>query len=279
MLGGEVTDTRAVSGGYTGAGRWVVTLVNRRTAFAKVGLNDHTRHTVRAEARFYQSFQADFTPKLIAFSDHPEHPLLVLEDLSQAIWPPPWDKTRIGRVLDTLERVASARPPAYLPSLEEYREVLSGWERIAADPGPFLDLGITSETWLRDALPVFMEASAQAVLEGPALVHYDVRSDNIAFLPDRTVFIDWTNPATGNPLLDVVGWLPSLHMEGGPPPEEILGDQGAHLVAMVAGYWGSRAGLPPPEGARRVRELQRAQLEVALPWAVRLLNLPLPNGR
>jgi hypothetical protein len=278
-LGGEVADARHVTGGYTGAGRWVVTLGNGRTSFAKLGLNDHTRETVRAEARFYQNFQADFTPQLVAFSDHPEHPLLVLEDLSQAVWPPPWDETRIERVLETLERVGPARPPAYLPTLEEYRETLSGWEPVAADPRPFLGLGITGQAWLKDSLPLLIEASARAVLEGPALVHYDVRSDNIAFLPERTVLIDWTNPAVGNPLLDVVGWLPSLHLEGGPRPEEILGDQGAHLVALVAGYWASRAGLPPPEGAPRVREVQAAQLEVALPWAARLLDLPLPNGR
>lgn len=249
-----------------------------QTAFVKVGLNDHTRHTVQAEARFYQSFQAHFTPQLLAFSDHPEHPLLVLEDLSQAFWPPPWDEGRIEGVLDTLDLVAQSRPPAHVPSLEKYRESLSGWEQVAEDPDPFLGLGLSSDTWLSDSLPLLIEASTRAVLEGSALIHYDVRSDNIAFLPGRTVLVDWSGPAVGNPLLDVVTWLPSLHVEGGPPPEEIIGDHGAELVALVAGYWASRAGLPPPDGAPRVREVQRAQLKVALPWAARLLDLSLPSG-
>jgi hypothetical protein len=32
--------------------------------------------------------------------------------------------------------------------------------------------------------------------------------------------------------------------------------------------------LPAPPGAPRVRGFQRAQLEVALPWACRVLGLP-----
>jgi thiamine kinase-like enzyme len=53
------------------------------------------------------------------------------------------------------------------------------------------------------------------------LLHFDVRSDNVCFAGDRAVLVDWNWAAIGNPVMDVAARLPSLHAEGGPPPEEI----------------------------------------------------------
>ena len=64
-----------------------------------------------------------------------------------------------------------------------------------------------------------MEGAAQ--IDGDALVHIDVRSDNLCFSGDRVVLVDWNLVARANPLLDVAAWLPSLHSEGGPLPEDI----------------------------------------------------------
>jgi hypothetical protein len=76
----------------------------------------------------------------------------------------------------------------------------------------------------------------------------------------------------GNPDLDDAFWLPSLHLEGGPEPSGH-----PELAAMFAGFLACRAGLPEP--ARGVRAIQRAQLEVALPWAARELGLSRPRPR
>lgn len=278
LLGSEVVDARPASGGYSGSRRLVVSLADDSSAFLKVGSSDHTRARLREEALFYQSFQRPFVPELYAFEDHPESPLLVLEDLSHATWPPPWTTEYVERVLETLRQVSSAMPPEHLPALERYRETLSGWERVEDDPSPFLTMGMVTSDWLESALPVLKRASEEADLSGSSLVHFDVRSDNIAFLTDRTVLVDWSIPAIGNPMADLVGWLPSLHVEGGPAPHEILGSEGSALVALITGYWASQAGLAPPAGAPHVRQIQRAQLEVSLPWAVRLFDLPAPSG-
>ncbi|MFP3883536.1 MAG: phosphotransferase family protein [Actinomycetota bacterium] len=217
LLDSEVVDAQPTSGGYSGSRRWVVSLDNGSSAFVKAaGRQDHTRVQLREEARFYQSFQRSCTPELYAFEDDPESPLLILEDLSHATWPPPWTTEHVDNVLDTLRQVAAEEPPEYLPSLEQYRETLSGWERVEEDPSPFLGMGLATEAWLESALPILKQASTEAVLAGPSLVHFDVRSDNLAFLTDRTVLVDWSIPAIGNPLADIVGWLPSLHVEGGP---------------------------------------------------------------
>lgn len=278
ILGSEVTGVQPAIRGYSGSRRWVISLANGSKVFLKVGRSDHTRARLREEARFYQSFQMSFTPELVAFEDDAESPVLIVEDLSYATWPPPWTTEQVERVLDTLKQVASSTPPEHLPSLERYRETLSGWERVEEDASAFLSMGMATNYWLDSALPVLKGASEQADLSGSSLVHFDVRSDNVAFLPDRTVLVDWSIPAIGNPLADLVGWVPSLHVEGGPAPHEIVGSEGSALVALITGYWASQAGLPPPEGAPHVRQVQRAQLEVSLPWAARLLDLPAPSS-
>jgi len=89
------------------------------------------------------------------------------------------------------------------------------------------------------------------------------------------IFVDWNLACAGNPLIDIVAWLPSLRLEGGPEPWELVPDSHG-LGALLAGYFASRAGLPTPATAPRVRPFQRAQAEIALPWAARELGLPAP---
>jgi hypothetical protein len=85
--------------------------------------------------------------------------------------------------------------------------------------------------------------------------------------------VDWNVACVGNPLSDLVAWLPSLRLEGGPDPWQVVGDSQG-LAPLIAGYFASRAGLPAPATAPRVRPFQRRQAEIALPWAARELGLP-----
>jgi thiamine kinase-like enzyme len=95
---------------------------------------------------------------------------------------------------------------------------------------------------------------------------------------DRVLFVDWNFAGVANPTLDLGYWLPSLASEGGPAPERILPDA-PEIAARVSGYFAARAGLPGIEDAPRVRGVQRQQLETALPWVARALDLPPPGRR
>ena len=53
---------------------------------------------------------------------------------------------------------------------------------------------------------------------GKSLLHLDVRADNVLLTPDRVHFVDWPWAAVGARWLDVVAMLPSVVMQGGPPP-------------------------------------------------------------
>ncbi len=189
--------------------------------------------------------------------------------------PPPHLIARVEQVLAALAAVAATPPPA-LPALALSRDRLAGWTQVAEDPMPFLSLGLCAPAWLDMALPSLLAAEAGAILDGDSLVHLDVRSDNLCFVGDRVILMDWNLACRGNAAVDVAFWLPSLAAEGGPDPIDIMPDEPA-LAALRSGFFAARAGLPPPEGAPRVRGVQLSQLKRALPWAAASLGLPPPG--
>jgi hypothetical protein len=277
ILGSPIADGRQANGGYTPAERWIVELADGRTAFVKVAVNELTADWLRKEHRMYTDLAAPFMPELLGWADDGDAPMLILEDLSSCAVAPPWTDARVDAVLATLRDVAATPPPAWLSQSAEARWIADGWTRVADDPTPLLSTELVSQSWLDAALPTLLRASGPEIVAGRELCHFDVRSDNLFFRADGSaVLIDWNIAEIGNARLDVAFWLPSLALEGGPPPEAIL-PAAAPEAAVVAGFFASRCGLPSIPDAPTVREFQRRQLTQALPWACRLLGLPDPS--
>jgi len=267
---------RRTVGGYTPASRWAVTFSDGSTAFVKAATTPPTAQWLRWEHAFYAEVRAGFVARMIAWDASGPWPVLVLEDLSGAAWPPPWDAGRIAAVLDTLRTVAKTPPPAGLPRLVgRAPKMFLGWDEVASDPAPFLSLGLCSAGWFENALPTLLASQHLELFEGSDLVHFDVRSDNLCFIEGRTVLVDWNLASIGNALVDVASWLPSLEFEGGPAPEEVSPESSV-FAGMVAGYFAANAGKPVIPDAPFVRRVQREQLSTALPWAARALGLPPP---
>jgi Ser/Thr protein kinase RdoA (MazF antagonist) len=200
---------------------------------------------------------------------------MALEDLSEAHWPPPWDRALVDAVMACLETVGRTPPPPDLPTERQGQFDLSGWPELQRDPEPFLRLSVCSERWLLEVMEPMSEAATRAPLAGDALLHGDVRGDNLCARDGVVSLVDWNLACVGNPRFDVAAWLPSLHAEGGPAPEEILtGEDAAPFAALLAGFFAARAGRPPIPEAPHVRPLQLAQARTALPWAARALGLP-----
>jgi hypothetical protein len=293
LLGSPVRGAVAVARGYTNNARWVVALEDGRTAFVKQAVDGPTRDWLRGEYRMYAWLDGPWVPRLLGWDDG-EEPLLVLEDLSAWTWPPPWTAARVESVRAALAEIAPHPPPPGLPRLVDSDVAAGGWPEVARDPAAFLGLGLCSERWLAGALERLLEAADPRLLDGDALCHNDVRSDNLCFRPtgrgddvcwlpagdgspaEPVVLVDWNHAAVGNPEFDLAFWLPSLSTECGPPPQEVA-ELDPGMVALVAGFFASRAGLPIIPVAPKVREIQRVQLEIALPWAATALGLPPPD--
>ena len=267
------------TGGYTPARRWVVTLADGSTAFVKVATDEQTASWLRDEHLAYSVLQgAPFMPAYLGWYDDGEAPVLALEDLSEAAWPPPWTPGAIAAVRAALEAVHATPPYEDLPSADDdHLGLREGWAEIANDPAPFLALGLCRAAWLERHLGALDDAARSAPLGGGALLHFDVRSDNVCLRDGRAVFVDWNWTTVGNPDLDLLSWLPSLHAEGGPAPDDLVAGHGS-IAAALAGFFCSHAGRAPIPTAPGVRRVQLGQARTALPWACRELGIPEPDG-
>ena len=268
----EAVETR----GYArSCAHWRARLADGRRVFIKHALTATAVEWLRAERVIYEAVSGSFIPAFFGAYDDGDLALIVLEDLTDAEWPPPWSPTRIESVLASLDALHHTAPPKDIGKLDSIRAEIVGWPDIAANPEPLLSTGLCAPSWLEEALPALLQASEVAQLDGTELLHFDVRSDNLCLRDGKAVLFDWNLARVGNGDFDVAFWLPSLALEGGPPPWEVLPDTGP-LAAAVAGFFSVRAGLPPPPTAPTVRDFQRAQAQVALAWTARELVLPLP---
>jgi hypothetical protein len=247
------------------------------SAFVKIGATLDTASWVRDEHTFYARHRGlPFMPTLRGWYDDGAKPVLALEDLSAATWPPPWDAAGVDAVLEALAAVHATTPHRDLIPIDSRGiAFLDGWRGIEEDPEPAVALGLFGSDWLARHGPLLHEVAVQAPVGGEALLHLDVRSDNCCLYEGRAVLVDWNWASIGNPTFDVAAWLPSLHAEGGPVPETILPDA-APFAAMLAGFFTYQASRPPIPGAPNVRPLQLQQARSALPWAARALGLPPP---
>jgi len=229
----------------------------------------------------YANVEGPFLPHFVGYDESEGLPLLALEDLSAAHWPPPWRDGDVDAARAALSALGERRAPSGVTPAGAWKdEWVAGWRAVADDPEPFLSTGVASREWL-DAHRASLEAAAtRAPLEdGDALLHLDVRSDNTAIAERGALLVDWNWASSGNALMDAVAWAPSLCRETGMRPEDVVDADGAgELAALVAGVWAQTAGSPPPPtAAPGLREAQRELLAICLPWACRVLGIPEPG--
>ncbi len=274
LLGWTPETWRPVHGGYTPTARYAVAAGNR-TGFVKVATTPVTVQQINREIVAYSGIAGHFVPRVLGADPDPDRPILIIEDLSTATWPPPWTDRLVADVLETMAEMHATPTRLKHGGLLEGRE--AGWPTVAADPAPFLSLGLVTPGWLERALPDLMAAEQSARLAGDALTHLDLRSDNLCITAEGAKFIDWAEACRSAADIDLGFFLPSLAYENGPLPETVLPDR-PDIAGVVSGFFAMRAGQPDIPGSPFVRRVQREQLSTALPWAIRALGLPPARG-
>ena len=96
-----------------------------------------------------------------------------------------------------------------------------------------------------------------------------MRADSLLIDDCRVWFFDWPHACVGAAWFDVVAFIPSVVMPGGPPAEEVFAryqlgaeaDQDAVNCALapLADYFTRQSLLPPPPGLPTLRAFQAAQ--------------------
>ncbi len=263
--------------GYTTAERWIVSTDSERSYFVKVGTDNATAEWLRAESRVYKALDEPWLAQVVDWIDEgDESPILILENLHGASWPPAWDDATIDAVRETLAAIHATEPPHGLPAITAGdRRTLAGWTDVAADPEALFAARIIDKRWFNRAVGELIDLSAKAVMEGDRFVHMDVRSDNLCLVSGQVKLLDWNWAAIGNPTFDLCAWLPSLEAEGGPQPETIV-DGEPELAALLAGYFCAEISKPDPNPSSGRRAMQVRQAKSAVPWVARLLGIEPP---
>jgi aminoglycoside phosphotransferase (APT) family kinase protein len=280
-LGSPVVTTTMQSGGFSpGVSARVQTADGRRVFVKAVGpeLNPDTPDIYRQEARVVASLPITApAPRLLWTYDEGDDGwvMLVFEDIDG--WNPaePWRSDELDRVLDTLVSLSASLTPSPIqaPSASEtFATTICGWQQLHKEPSDRLD------SWSARYLPALaaLESGAPEAVDGDTLLHFDIRADNILLTPSRVFVVDWPHACIGAAWVDLVAFAPSVAMQGGPQPEELLGrhpaavdadpDRVTAAIASVTGYLIQRSLLPPPPGIPTLRAFQAAQGIMAQRW-------------
>jgi hypothetical protein len=245
-------------------------------------LNPDSPAMHRREARVSAALPASSTfPRLLDTYDDGTWVALAFEAIEGLPPRHPWEAVQLAAAVDALGAMHAALTPSPVPQLEPaelyLRHLFGGWAELAA--AHLAPDGL--DPWARAHLPRLAELESHwpAACAGPTLVHGDVRSDNILFGPRGVVFVDWPHAVVGTPVFDLVAWAPSVVLEGGSKPEQLLDhhapsrvadpDVVTVLLAAVCGFFVTHSFHSPPPGLPTLRAFQAAQGEVALAWLKR----------
>jgi hypothetical protein len=284
-LGRRAVRWRRPHTGLSAADRFVVTFDDGSSVFVKAAVDARTAEWLRVDHEVMTSVGDDFVLDVISWVTASGHPVLIMEDAHDAYWPADherangepvaWCEGQVEALLDTLDRVgASTSPP--LPPLGD--GITRHWSTIAADPSPYLGLGLFDERWLSSTADALVRAEAAVDFSGDALVHNDVRSDNVCFRGHRTILVDWSHARRGNPVHDRAALAVTLPLEGGPEPFALLPEEGKfaawHAGQALHRMVGESEGAPP----WLIAVLGR-MAGVALRWASLSLGVAPPTTR
>lgn len=282
LLGVPVVAAVSQPGGFSpGAADRVVTATGARAFVKAVGRVQNSRSVemYRNEARITAVLPPTVpAPRLTGVFDDGEWVAMVFEDVEGRHPQTPWEPAELDTVVATLRRLADPATPAPAAGLPTAAGSLSadldGWRRLRDDPPPDLDHSVTA---MLGELCAAAER-ATAALHGDALVHLDVRADNLLIRPNGTVVIvDWPWACTGPAWLDTALLTINVRLHGDHRrADRLLADVADHtgadpqdlvdVLAGMAGFFLDIARKPAPPGLPTLRAFQRAQAEALLPW-------------
>jgi hypothetical protein len=246
--------------------------------------NPHSPGMHRREAKITAALPpAAPAPQLLASYDDGTWVGLLLEDIDGRHPRLPWQDEELRRVVEGVDQLFDDLTPCPLPDAkrvdDDWRDEFTGWRDAAAAGAPG-----RLDGWCARHLDRLAELESRwaEAASGDTVLHLDLRADNMLVSADRVWLVDWPWAARGAPAFDLVGFAPSVAMQGGPEPAELLAmsrhgraidvERLTVLVATATGYFLTRSLLPPAPGLPTVRAFQAAQGAVALRWLQTLLH-------
>ncbi|GAA0797381.1 phosphotransferase [Spirilliplanes yamanashiensis] len=274
ILGGAVVEARSQAGGFSpGTADRVVTAGGRRAFVKAVGapVDPFCLALHRREAAVAAQLPASApVPRLLGVHDDGDWIALVLEDVDGRHPRTPWVAEELDAVVRALAELGRVAAPGLRPAAEVCGHDLQGWARWAADPPADAD------PWVTAHLPELLAAAerAAAAVEGDALVHADVRADNLLIRADGSVVVvDWPHACRGAAWLDRAMLTVNVLLYGGEPaPVDAPPGAVTDLLAGYLGFFTEMGRRPDPPTLPTLRAFQRAQAAALRPWVAERLT-------
>lgn len=287
-LGSPVRTAENRDTGFSPGLASVLTLADGRSVFAKAvsrGRNPDSYRMHRREAEVLAQLPSTVPAPRLLWSDiDDEWVTIVVEAVAGTVPRLPWCPTELRSFVSVAERLVVALTPSPVPAepiQQTFAEAFSGWRTLAGAPESTVGL----DPWVCRHLErlAALEAEWPAAATGTSLLHGDLRGDNVLLTADRgAVVVDWPSVCVGAGWVDLVCALPSIAMQGGGDPEEVLaGFRPAYgvppeaitaVAVAVTGLFLYSSRQPPPLALPRLRGFQAAQAEAGLSWLRRRLG-------
>ncbi len=291
LAGAQVTAETSATSGFSPGFAAVLELADGRGVFVKAVSSeqnpvspDLARREIAVESALPPEVPA---PRLLFSHDDGEWVVLGFEVAHGRSPELPWRPDDLGAVLDALAQLADVEPlPGHrLPRSDDlFADDYTGWRKLAMLPDD--ERALVAQRagelgrWATDNLErlVVWEQDAPAAMAGDALVHGDLRADNVMIDPDHSLvwLIDWPHASVGAPWLDLACMLPSVALQGGGDPASIFrshvlsdgvsDDELRAVLSGVSGYFVWSSLQPAPPGIPNLRRFQAAQGIATLRW-------------
>ncbi len=282
-VGGRVVRTVAVQGGFSPGVAEALFTAGGAAGFLKAvhpGLNPDTPALLRAEAKALASMPSGLPiAALIDVHDQGDDGwvALLLEHVDGRQAPLPWTPEAADAALASLVVLSGALTPApageWVRAETAVRSMFTCW--------PALTECADLDPWLVDRVPWLSAAAERALsaMAGDALIHLDLRADNMMQRPDGAlVIVDWAWAMLGAAWIDPV-LLAIEFISSGAPGLDIdalltrvadqhgIGvDTAVDTLAGILGFFEAACRRPDPPGLPTLRDFQRFQADALRGW-------------
>ena len=296
LVGAMPVEAQTIWGSYSPSASFRIRLADGRYVFAKgsyPGQDSFGRRANEREAQIYEALPAlaHVAPHYYGSIDEAGWFLNILECLNPAGPTLPWTDDRVHAVLLRLAHVHhlypsyDRLPPLIYKVLEDpfCGSVLKGeegWCLLTEATWPqVLKLAGDNAVWLAQHIDRLRSdgAHAQSVSDREALLHMDVRSDNVIFDQERgAVLLDWPFACWGPLSFELVYFLLTLEAQGAGPCErylpiirdvfnyEISPLSWRCMLANAMGFFAVHGVKPEMSALPRLRQWQRDSFLAAL---------------
>lgn len=273
-LGAPVIEAVSQPAGFTPGLACVLTGSDGRRGFIKAAASVAQRAFAQAylaEARILAALPAGVPAPALLWTIEDDWVVLGIEYVEGRSPQRPWSRSELGVCLDALEAMAlswSGVPEqlALHPITDEFAAFPAAWDAVRLqEPG----LAHLDEA-------AALAARMSNVIGGTALVHTDLREDNVLLGPAGEVWLcDWNWPALGAAWIDTVCLLIPAYGDGidadavlterrltrDVPAEDI-----DVFLALVAGYYFAQSALAVPSSSPWLRAHQSWMAKATWSW-------------